>query len=345
VLAAGFRDASVDPQASCQSRANARGYVFVEHTISGKTGTIATAPPTPNGATPYDEVFVTHYGDLAEIGVKPNDFLQQGAKLGLSGARDCRGEALPLRFTAFKTTNSAGYYKFDFQTNFTPSDPAHQNSTNGWAVAMDPYGWSPPAGFDPWAWRAYAGGRGIEHWGALSVNLWMEGQAPGTGTWAGPLARNPLDGRIVRVVYTFTRGGNWGFHLAHMRDGRYCVRFGNPGVRLTLPTIDRVADICFDKVPGRVERSRESRSRAFDVRVKDKQITVVNYYSGSITAGSNDVWLDIDSCNRIEGEEKEARCGPIRFVVHIDGSACRAEVLSARPNSISSTTCEHFDAQ
>ena len=344
VLATGFREARSGSEVNCQGPANASGEVFVQHTISGKTGTIATVPPTPNDTGRYDEVFVTHYGNLAEIDVKPNDFVQQGAKLGLSGARDCNGDVSPLRFSTFKITNSAGYYKFNLLTNIGSSDPANQGSTNGWAVAIDPYGWSPPAGFDPWSWRGYGGGKGISHWGALSVNLWMDGQAPGTGTWLGPLAKNPLEDRIVRVVYTYAKGGTWGFHLADMRDGRYCVRFGNPG-RLTLAVINRAAGICFDKLPGWVERTHETKSRAFDVRVKDKQITVVNYYSGSITAGGNDVWLDIDTCNRIEGEETVARCGTDRFVVHLDDQGCRGEVLSARQNVIANTTCEHYAAQ
>lgn len=84
-------------------------------------------------------------------------------------------------------------------------------------------------------------------------------------------AQTPVDGRIVRVVYqvVFEGGGpqnsTWGFHLAHMRDGRYCVRFGNPG-RLNLAIIQKVGDVCFDTIPGTVERSHESRSQSFDTR-------------------------------------------------------------------------------
>jgi hypothetical protein len=149
----------------------------------------------------------------------------------------------------------------------------------------------------------------------------------------------------VRVVYNFATGGNWGFHLAHMKDGSYCVRFGNPG-RLTLSVIQRVANICFDKIPGTVERSKESRSRAFDVREKGKQITVVSYQKGSIAAAGSDVTLDIATCNRVEGEETEAHCSPNKYVVHINGADCSAEVtLSAKPNRVSSITCEHYAAQ
>jgi hypothetical protein len=158
-------------------------------------------------------------------------------------------------------------------------------------------------------------------------------------------AETAVDGRIARVVYTFASGGSWGFHLAHMKDNRYCVRFGNPG-RLTLKIIDRVADICFATVPGSVERSRESRSQAFDVREKGKRITVVSYHSGSIAAGGRDITLDIASCEKIEGEEHEARCRPNRYVVHIYGGTCTAEISLARqPNRIASVICEHYAAE
>ena len=149
----------------------------------------------------------------------------------------------------------------------------------------------------------------------------------------------------MRVAYQFANGGNWGFHLAHMKDNRYCVRFGNPG-RLTRRTIDRVADICFDKIPGSVERSRESRSQAFDVREKGKRITVVSYHKGSVEADGRDIALTIATCTRIEGEEKGAGCAPTRYVVRMDGENCSAEIVAPpRSNHIASVTCEHFAAE
>ena len=108
----------------------------------------------------------------------------------------------------------------------------------------------------------------------------------GLGVLASPAtAQTPVDGRIVRVVYHIVydgggpRSATWGFHLAHMKDGRYCVRLGNPG-RLTLAIIAKVGDICFDGIPGSVDRSPEQRSRSYDAREKGKQITVVSYPEG-----------------------------------------------------------------
>jgi hypothetical protein len=158
-------------------------------------------------------------------------------------------------------------------------------------------------------------------------------------------AETAVDGRIVRVVYQFASGGSWGFHLAHMKDGRYCVRFGNPG-RLRLAIINRVADICFDTIPATVDRSPERRSQAFDVR--NKPITVVHYNMGSIAGAGNEIVFDITTCSRVEGVDKEGPCSPspTRYAVHINGADCSAKVTE--PGSrrrITSVTCEHYAAE
>jgi len=86
-------------------------------------------------------------------------------------------------------------------------------------------------------------------------------------------AQTPADGRIVRVVYQVTATGTWGFHLAHMKDGRYCVHFGNPG-RLTLAHMERSASICFDKIPGAVERTPERTFQAGDTSQQGRIVTI-----------------------------------------------------------------------
>jgi hypothetical protein len=163
-------------------------------------------------------------------------------------------------------------------------------------------------------------------------------------------AQTPVDGRIVRVVYEVIfngpgpRGSTWGFHLAHMNDGRYCVRFGNPG-RLNLAIIQRVGDICFDRIPGTVDRSGERRSESFDAREKGKRITVVSYQKVSIQVSGDDITLQIATCNRVEGEQ-ETRCFPNLYVVHMSGPACSAEVTLSDSNSrAGATTCEHYEAR
>lgn len=172
----------------------------------------------------------------------------------------------------------------------------------------------------------------------------------GVGTLASAaIAQTPVDGRIVRVVYQVInengpRSATWGFHLAHMSDGRYCVRLGNPG-RLTLAIIQKVGDICFDTIPGSVERSPDQRSRSYDAREKGRQITVVSTQKGAVASSGNDVTLDITTCNTVEGEP-ETRCFPNRYVVHMDGPNCSADVtLSGSRSRAGTTTCEHYEAR
>ncbi len=163
-------------------------------------------------------------------------------------------------------------------------------------------------------------------------------------------AQSPVDGRIVRVVYHIVydrggiRGATWGFHLAHMQDGRYCVRLGNPG-RLNLATIEKFGDMCFDAIPSSDDRSAEQRSSSLDAREKGKRITVVSHQKGTIAKSGDDITLDITTCNRVEGEQ-ETRCFPYRYVVHMDGANCRAEVtLSGSQSRADRITCEHYAAR
>ena len=167
---------------------------------------------------------------------------------------------------------------------------------------------------------------------------------------ASPMAfaESPADGRIVRVVYEIIfdgpgpRGATWGFHLAQMNDGRYCVRLGNPG-RLNLAIIQKVADICFDKIPGTVDQSPVSTSKAFDTREKGRQILVSSYEKGSIATTGNDITLDITTCN---SAGTDYRCFPKRFVVHMNGPDCSAEVtLGGSKDRAGRTTCEHYAAR
>jgi len=155
-------------------------------------------------------------------------------------------------------------------------------------------------------------------------------------------AQTPVDERIVRVVYEVdTRGSTWGFHLAHMKDGRYCVRFGNPG-RLNLAIIQRVADICFDRVPAAVDRSHERRSRAVDTS-DGRMKTIVSFQKGSIAASADTITLEIATCSRAEGGG-EMRCFPNRYVVRMSGQACNTQVTLAAGKA-RNATCEHYAAQ
>jgi len=154
--------------------------------------------------------------------------------------------------------------------------------------------------------------------------------------------QTPADGRIVRVVYQVSEKGTWGFHLAHMTDGRYCVHFGNPG-RLTLAHMDRAANICFDKVPGAVERTPERKFQAGDTGQQGKTVTISSHQKGSIETSGTGITLNITSCSKAE-HQAEYTCLPNRYAVRMSGQDCSAEVTLFRGKA-GSTTCEHYPAQ
>jgi len=174
---------------------------------------------------------------------------------------------------------------------------------------------------------------------------------PGVGGSLAPAqAATPIDGRIVRVVYKVVfenqgpRNATWGFHLAHMSDGRYCVRFGDPG-RLALANIRRNNDICFDAIPGKVARSSERTAPSLDAHEKGRTINLTTFQRGSIAVAGQEVTLDIETCAKIEGEA-ETRCFPNRYVVYMGGENCTAEItLASSTSRVGATTCEHYEAE
>ena len=170
--------------------------------------------------------------------------------------------------------------------------------------------------------------------------------ALGPGTLAQPAAgQSPTEGRIVHVKHEVVFDGRtradstWGFHLAHMRDGRYCVRLGDTGPTLTLATMEKSADFCFAGIPGVAERSLEHPMWAFDTTPKPIAIST----KGSIDSTGDDFTLTITSCTRSPGEA-ETLCFPYRFVVHMKGAECSAEVALARGKA-RATSCQHYEAR
>lgn len=159
ILASRFRDVKNildnDGNRACTA-SDTQGEVIINHVIDGGG---------PTGI--YDEIIQTYYGHLDRIDVSSGEFVRQGQLIGLSGNTGC-SSGPHLHFTTSRIKNTAGYFIYPFQinTNFGPGQ--NQGSTNTGLVAIDPYGFYPPAGFDPWSWRAYPNG-------ALSVNLWKVG--------------------------------------------------------------------------------------------------------------------------------------------------------------------------
>ena len=165
-----------------------------------------------------------------------------------------------------------------------------------------------------------------------------------------PALADPVAGRIVRVVYkvAFQGGGpqdaTWGFHLAHMSDGQYCLRFGDPG-RLALANIRRNHDMCFSGLPGRVERSAERAASPYEPDGQGDAAEVTTFQKGSIARAGNDIILDIDFCAQMQ-KEANPRCFPNRYIVHMHGEACAAEIiLSSSSARAIDPTCEHYKAE
>ena len=91
-------------------------------------------------------------------------------EVGDIGWVGCSSES-HLHFTVARTTNTAGHRFAPFQV---PNNTTQIN--NGVPFQIDPYGFNPPKNVDPWGWRAFPDG-------ALSINLWKNGQAPDLGNW------------------------------------------------------------------------------------------------------------------------------------------------------------------
>jgi murein DD-endopeptidase MepM/ murein hydrolase activator NlpD len=121
------------------------------------------------GGSGYTETFVSYYAHLSEYVVKDGDPVIQGQVIGYSGNTGC--STWPhLHFGVIRLSNTANQLLASLHF-FNP--PLHSDGTN---EAIDPYAFTPPKGFDPWAWKAYPAG-------ALSVDLWKAGQAPSEGNW------------------------------------------------------------------------------------------------------------------------------------------------------------------
>jgi murein DD-endopeptidase MepM/ murein hydrolase activator NlpD len=141
-----------------------QGEVFIKHTVSGGTNTGL-----------YDEYFVTYYAHFSQIVATTGQFVHKGDLIGYSGTTGC-SSGPHLHFGTFRLTNTASKFVYPFVINTNFAAGQDQNSANGYQIAIEPHGFYPTAGFDPWAWRGYP-------WGALSLYLWDANAAPPNGSW------------------------------------------------------------------------------------------------------------------------------------------------------------------
>jgi murein DD-endopeptidase MepM/ murein hydrolase activator NlpD len=129
--------------------------IAIQHTVAGGSG--------------YTETLVSYYAHLSSYVVKDGDSVAQGQLIGYSGNTGC-STSPHLHFGVTRLSNTANQLLAALHF-FNP--PQHSDGTN---EQIDPYGFSAPKGFDPWAWKAYPAG-------ALSIDLWKARQAPSEGAW------------------------------------------------------------------------------------------------------------------------------------------------------------------
>ncbi|WP_437932511.1 M23 family metallopeptidase [Sorangium sp. So ce291] len=142
---------------SCtNSNSPTQGEIYIDHTV--------TRSPTT-----YNEKFTSGYFHLKELSVADGDSVTKGQQIGKIGWVGCSSQS-HLHFAVIRMNNTS--------TDRSETLTIDSGGNNGWRNVIDPYGFDPPSGFDPWAWRAIGSDAG-----ALSITLWNSGQAPPTGTW------------------------------------------------------------------------------------------------------------------------------------------------------------------
>jgi murein DD-endopeptidase MepM/ murein hydrolase activator NlpD len=129
--------------------------VAIRHTVVGGSG--------------YYERFMTYYAHLQSFIVSQGQSVIKGQVIGYSGNTGC-STAPHLHFGVVRLTNTADQLE---ETVSFYNPPMHSDGSD---KAIEPYGWAAPEGFDPWAWMGYP-------LGALSLDLWLPGQAPLVGAW------------------------------------------------------------------------------------------------------------------------------------------------------------------
>ena len=136
-----------------------QGEVYIQHIVHGDNEKLTT----------YHEKFVSSYFHLDSFTVSDDEVVTKGQLIGYSGHTGC-SSGPHLHFAVMRLTNTA--------TKLSEDLVIDSNGNDGWRIVIDPYGFDSTYGFDPWGIKAFGMG-----WGALSINLWNEGEAPPVGNW------------------------------------------------------------------------------------------------------------------------------------------------------------------
>ena len=158
-------------------------HVYLQHTVCGVNG--------------YCEKFVSYYTHMSLLLVSTGQAVNKGALIGFSGNSGCVSPH--LHYTAARLTNTANNLEEKLVFTDCGADTQGQKinvASNVFDFAIDPYGWEPTNGPDPWGWgwkttRKSPCTSVVTPVGAMSIWLWnfFKMPSPGSGERRTPLLK------------------------------------------------------------------------------------------------------------------------------------------------------------
>ncbi|MGB0135205.1 M23 family metallopeptidase [Dokdonella sp.] len=127
------------------------------------------------GTGRYAEIFTVYYAHMQDTRVRRGQAINASAELGRVGTTgSSSGEHLHIAVHRHRNLSWRRSFEFDFSGG-------GRFDRDGMVSAIDPWGWNPPTGADPWAWRfrnAVSGNSALDNSGSFSTWLWLSGEAP-----------------------------------------------------------------------------------------------------------------------------------------------------------------------
>jgi murein DD-endopeptidase MepM/ murein hydrolase activator NlpD len=126
------------------------------------------------GVNDYCEEFMSYYTHMDSISVSDGQTVTRGQIIGESG--DSGTTLAHLHYTAARLTNTSNDLKRELVFTDKGTNSLGQRIDVGSDIynwSIDPFGWVPLNGPDPWSLRGYPSGIG-----AMSIKLWVPGHTP-----------------------------------------------------------------------------------------------------------------------------------------------------------------------
>src|SRR5690606_27703081 len=125
----------------------------------------------------YSEEFVTGYIHVVPIAatndlVGPSTLIARVADYGSIGC----GSGLHLHMDVVRVTNTTWHRSAPFTLYWSQAE--NPNNSNAYFYRIEPFGWYPIQGFDPWGYKS------VYPAGALSSYMWRRTLEPPSGAWA-----------------------------------------------------------------------------------------------------------------------------------------------------------------